>query len=139
MSNNEIPNKSVKYLKISCWWGIIADAIMAIQMLFPNLFIIFMKIKVNMPRDFGFGLRYGVPLMVGWTILLFWVKRNPMERKDVLLITLFPVVAGYTVFQIYSIQDNYTTLVNAIPVFILQTAMSVMFIFSYIKAKRFEK
>ena len=139
MSNNEIPNKSVKYLKISCWWGIIADAIMAIQMLFPNLFIIFMKIKVNMPRDFGFGLRYGVPLMVGWTILLFWVKRNPMERKDVLLITLFPVVAGYTVFQIYSIQDNYTTLVNTIPVFILQTAMSVMFIFSYIKAKRFEK
>ena len=39
----------------------------------------------------GYGLINGAPLMIGWTILLLWADRKPMERKDTLLLTL-PVV-----------------------------------------------
>lgn len=39
-------------------------------------------------------MRYGVPLMVGWTLLLIWAAFDPAGRRDVLLITVAPVIAG---------------------------------------------
>ncbi len=32
--------------------------------------------------------------MIGWTVLLLWADRKPVERKGVLVITVFPVVIG---------------------------------------------
>lgn len=127
--------KEIRLLRISYWWGIIADAVMAVLMLHPTLFAGFTNIEVELTADFDYGLRYGVPLMVGWTVLLFWADRNPLERKDILPLTLI-IVAGYTIFEIYSIGIGYTALGKTIPVLIMQTAMSAMFIFSYMKARK---
>ena len=33
-------------------------------------------------------------LMWGWTLLLLWADRKPVERRGVLLLTVFPVVVG---------------------------------------------
>jgi len=33
-------------------------------------------------------------LMWGWTLLLLWAVRKPVERRGVLLLTVFPVVVG---------------------------------------------
>ena len=33
-------------------------------------------------------------LMWGWTLLLLWADRKPIERRGVLLLTVFPVVFG---------------------------------------------
>jgi hypothetical protein len=128
---------AILLLRICYWWGILADAVSAILMLFPNLFLRFMKINLTVGRGFSYGLRYNVTLMVGWTILLYWADRKPLERKDILLLTL-PVVAGYCIFEIYSLLAGFTVLAQQLPLFIMQVAMSAMFIFSYVHAKRFE-
>ena len=129
--------KAILLLRISYWWGIIADALSAILMLFPNLFLRFMNINLAPEPGFGYGLRYNVTLMVGWTILLFWADRKPMERKDILLLTL-PVVAGYGIFEIYSLLAGFTVLVQQMPLLIMQVALSAMFLFSYLYARRLE-
>jgi exosortase/archaeosortase len=36
----------------------------------------------------------GGSLMTGWTFLLLWAVRKPVERRVVILITAFPVVFG---------------------------------------------
>jgi len=39
-------------------------------------------------------MRTGAPLMAGWTVLLLWADRQPLERRGVLPITVLPVIAG---------------------------------------------
>jgi len=127
-------NKAILFLRISFWWGIVADAVMAILMLNPHLFVRFTNVTLQPEAGLRFGLQYGAPLMVGWTILLFWADRKPLERKDILLLTL-PVVAGYLAVEIGSIHNGLTRFDQTLSVFILQVSMCAMFIFSYIYAR----
>lgn len=126
---------TVLFLRISYWWGIIADTLSAVLMLFPALFIRAMNLDLAPEQGFRVGLLYGAPLMIGWTILLIWANRKPVERKSILLLTL-PVVAGYILFEIYTLLAGLTSLVGVMPLFILQLAMSAMFVFSYRNAGR---
>ena len=124
-------SKKILWLRISYWAGIIVDAGAAILMLFPRLFLRFMNVNVDPSPGFGYGLRYGAPLMIGWTVLLFWADRKPVERKDILPITLFPVVVGYIVFEVYSIVAGLATLGQTIPTLIMQAGLIALFTFSY--------
>jgi hypothetical protein len=96
-----------------------------------------MNIEGELASEFDYGLRYGAPLMIGWTVLLFWADRKPLERKDILPITLI-VVAGLVIFEFYSIDAGYTSLEKTVPTLVLQGAMSAMFLFSYLNARRAE-
>ena len=131
--------RSMTLLRISYWWGIIADAVVAGLMLFPTRFAHFMSIRGDLYPDFAYGLRYGAPLMLGWTVLLFWADRKPLERKDILLITLVPVVLGLVIFEFYSIASGYTTLASTIPVLLFQAALSATFTYSYFSVRRAEQ
>jgi hypothetical protein len=42
----------------------------------------------------------GGSLMTGWTILLIWAVRKPIERRFVILLTAFPVVFGMFVVSL---------------------------------------
>jgi hypothetical protein len=124
-------SKKVIWLRISYWAGIIVDAGAAILMLSPRLFLRFMNVNVDPSPGFSYGLRYGAPLMIGWTVLLLWADRKPVERKDILLITLFPVVAGYITFEVYSIVAGFATLGQTIPTLIMQAGLIALLTFSY--------
>jgi hypothetical protein len=128
---------SIRWLRVSYWWGIIADGLMAVLMLLPARFAALMNVDIASMRDFGYGMGLGAPLMVGWTVLLFWADREPLARKDILPLTLV-VVAGYIAFEVYSIGTGYASLAVTIPVLGMQTAMSAMFIFSYLNARQME-
>ncbi|MBY9016647.1 MAG: hypothetical protein KGD68_13220, partial [Candidatus Lokiarchaeota archaeon] len=56
----------------------------------------------NVSTDVSYKYQTGTGafLMLGWTILLIWADRNPIERKDVLLLTAIPVVVGIMVINI---------------------------------------
>lgn len=125
---------TILLLRISYGWGIIADALMAFLMLHPDLFVRFTNVKLEVNDGLRFGLRYGAPLMIGWTLLLLWADRKPMERKDILPLTLV-VVAGYVITEVYSVVSGETRLSQVLPVFAMQVLMSAMFVYSYIRAR----
>ena len=77
-------NKRILWLRIAYWAGIIMDAVAAAQMLFPQLLVDMYKVNLVPDADLTFAIRYGAPLMIGWTVLLFWADRKPVERKDIL-------------------------------------------------------
>ncbi len=122
------------FLRIAYWWGIIADAVSAILMLFPNLFLRLMNFNLTPGRDFAFGLSYGAPLMIGWTILLVWADRQPVERKDILLLTL-PVIIGYIAIEIYAIPTGLISVGSALPLLAMQTGLFLFIIFSCWQAR----
>ncbi len=109
-------------LRIAYWWGVIADAVSAILMLLPNLFLRVMNFNLTPGRNFTFGLSYGAPLMIGWTILLIWADHKPLERKGILLLTL-PVIAGYIAIELHAISTGITSLGSALPLLAMQTGL----------------
>ena len=128
--------RQVLWLRIAYWAGILTDTMAAIQMLFPKLLLRTFRIDLVTTAEFIFAMRYGAPLMIGWTILLFWADRKPIERKDILLITAFPVVIGYVAIVIYAIAAGFVTLRQMIPALVIQAALLALFTIGYLKARR---
>lgn len=127
------------WLRICYWWGIAADAAMAFLMLSPRLFQRFLGIRLPLDAGLAWGLRFGAPLMIGWTILLLWGSRRPVERKDILLITGYPVVAGYIVLNVYSLVTGLAAPVQGLPTLFSQAGLLALITISYLRAADAEK
>jgi hypothetical protein len=74
--------------------------------------------------------------MFGWTLLLIWADRKPVERKGVLLLTTFPVIFGLVLNNLSAIASGLRPPQSAAPELVLQTGLAALFIFSYLNARR---
>jgi hypothetical protein len=74
--------------------------------------------------------------MLGWTVLLFWAQLKPIERADILLITLFPVVTLLAAAAGLVVQSNEIAISRLLPMFIFYLVVYCTFIPSFIWAKR---
>lgn len=96
-------------IKIPYWLGIIADSLWSIALFTPQLF----RILAGVP-DFNPNLQVrlimaiGGFLMTGWTLLLLWAVREPIERKGVILLTAFPVVFGLFILSLIGFLEGNT-------------------------------
>ena len=126
-----------KLLVTSYWIGIIADALAALLLFSPSL-----ANSALQPRPFEISevylyvTRVAGALMLGWTVLLFWAQLKPIERADILLITLFPVVTILAVAAGLLAKSNQISVSKLLPIFILYFVAYCAFIPSYAWAKR---
>jgi hypothetical protein len=114
------------WLRISYWVGAIADGIATFRMLFP---------KIAYGAEYRYALGLGASLMLGWTFLLVWADRKPLERKGVLLLTVFPVITGILLAEIYSVTKGLITFEKMLPKGIFLVVLIALFLFSYLNAK----
>lgn len=114
------------WLRISYWVGAIADGVATLRMLFP---------KIAYGAEYRYALGLGASLMLGWTFLLVWADRKPLERKGVLLLTVFPVITGILLAEIYSVTKGFITFEKMLPTGIFLVVLIALFIFSYFNAK----
>jgi len=127
--------RSILMLRVSYVVGAVIDALAAIALLFPAI----QGVMYNIPdfkvtpviNNFSYT---GASLMLGWTVLLIWAGRKPLERKGILLITVFPVVAGIACSGIYLVSAGIVPLISVIPTLIMQVCIAGLFLFSYIIA-----
>ncbi len=102
--------KKMFWIKFPYWLGIGADALWAVGLLFPWVF----GILTGTP-DFNPDLQVktvmgvGGSLMTGWTILLIWAVRKPIERRFVILLTAFPVVFGLFITTLTGVLNGNTS------------------------------
>ena len=86
--------------------------------------------------EFRVPMGLGGSLMFGWTALLLWAYREPMTRKGVLALTIFPVIAGLLATQIWAAVSGYFSVARVVPSVTLLVALMGLFGFSYWKASR---
>jgi hypothetical protein len=86
--------------------------------------------------NFLYVSRIAGALMLGWTVLLFWAQLKPIERADILLITLFPVVTLLAAAAGLVVQSNEIAISRLLPMFIFYLVVYCTFIPSFIWAKR---
>ena len=115
------------------WLGIGADALWAIALFTPSVFSALTgNTEFNPDRDLRLIMAIGGVLMTGWTILLLWAVRDPIERRFVILLTAFPVVFGFWVIALIQVLAG-----NSIQIWILvkTTILFVSMIASYLLAR----
>ena len=126
----------IRWLRISYWVGAIADAIAAVVMSFPEVGRAAYGLTRFEPGvDYRYAMRLGASLMLGWTVLLLWADRRPLERRGVLPITVF-VIAGLAWAGAYAVSAGLIPLGNMIPTWALQALLVILFLYSYFRAGR---
>ena len=119
-------DKRILLLRISYWVGAISDGFATLRMLFP---------KIAHGMGYRYALNMGASLMLGWTFLLLWADRKPMERKGVLLLTVFPVCTGLLLAEIYAAIRGVIPLNQMLPTAIFLIVLIILFSFSYFYAR----
>lgn len=128
----------IRWLRISFWAGAILDLLAGLTMLFPALFTVNNRLSSFYPTPaYRYAMGMGASLMLGWTLLLLWADRKPLERKGLLPITLLPVL-GLAANEIVAARTGYISVGALVPTWIVQAVLSALFIFSYLNARKSE-
>jgi len=89
------------------WFGVLADALWAVGLFVPPVFGLLIG-KPEFGPDLQTRLIMGIggSLMTGWTLLLLWAVRKPVERRVVILPTAYPVVLGMLVVAVIGVLNG---------------------------------
>jgi hypothetical protein len=123
-----------KILLLRCcyWIGAVADALSAIIMVSPTLGGSIYGIPDFHPgAEYRYAMGLGASLMIGWTFLLIWADRRPLERRGVLLLTVFPVLLGLIISGIYAVTTGLIAAERMVPTWIFQGMVTGLYLFSY--------
>jgi hypothetical protein len=117
--------------------GAAFDVVAAVSMAFPDR--LSAASRYLLPFDptrpeFKYGMRYGVPLMVGWTVLLVWAAFDPSGRRDILLITVVPVLAGLMLHDERAVRAGQLTRGPAWAIRTVQLAFVALYLGAYLVA-----
>ena len=119
-------------LRISFLVGAITDGLAFITMTFPKIgSALFGGDSTKLGAEYRFAMGIGASLMAGWTGLLFWGAINPIERRDILILTLVPVVAGIIAATIFGVRNRVIHKSRAIPLWIHLGFVNILYMFSY--------
>lgn len=130
-------NKAIRWLRISYWAGAIVDLLAFLEMLFPGaLQAALGETGPEINMEFRLALAFGAPLMIGWTVLLLWADRKPMERRGVLAITLCPVLVGLLIRGLVGAASGVFTGSTAVAAIAVPIALTTLFSYSLLRARK---
>jgi hypothetical protein len=123
-------NYPVLCLRLAYWIGIILDARAAFRMVFPEFDPNANPAFVT-SLAYRFAMAFGAALMVGWTALLFWADRKPIERRFVLVLTVCPVIVGLTLSRLVLYHGGALAEPFTVSSLLLPVILSALFLFAY--------
>lgn len=117
----------VTWLRTSYWVGAVADAVATVAILTPG--------RMG-ETEFRYPMGLAASLMLAWTLLLIWADRRPVERRGVLLLTVFPVIAGLLASGIYAGMSGQLPVAQVIARSLVLAGIATLMLYSYVRAGR---
>jgi hypothetical protein len=74
--------------------------------------------------------------MAGWTALLLWADRQPLNRRAVLPLTVVPVIAGLIANDAHAVRAGFLSATGVRMVRGLQLGLVALFGYSYVKGEQ---
>jgi len=109
-------------IRFPYWLGIAADALWAAALLFPPVFGVLTGVDDLSPDwQMQSVMTIGGILMAGWTVLLLWAVRRPIERRFVILLTAIVVAALFVLALVNVLKGNtneYWILIKCLVLFV---------------------
>jgi hypothetical protein len=94
----------IKWLKIAYLAGIITDVLALVPMLYPPIAELMWGFdKFN--GEYLFAMGFGASSMLGWTLLLIWAYREPLERRFTAFLTIL-VIIGFIATEIFAVANG---------------------------------
>ena len=122
-------------IKLPYWLGIVADALWAVGLLYPPVFgLLTGNPDFNPDIQMQLVMGIGGSLMTGWTLLLVWAVRRPIERRVVILLTAL-VVLGMFIITLIGVLERET---SNIWLLVKTTILMISMVTSYILAGKME-
>lgn len=135
--------RKILKIRIFYWLGAILDARVGIILLIRRYLELPDFIRTNGPSVDLLGALHGVgeacALMWGWTFLLIWADRKPLERRGVILLTAFPVVFLLLSNNMHIVLGGFDTVLNQSINFGIGIILIVFALYCYIEAGKIEK
>ncbi len=125
----------------TCYYiGVAADFIAAVPLIFPEITKqMFGLTTFNADNGYLYVSWIGASLMLGWTLLLLWGSFKPIERKGILLLTVFPVLTGLLISSISVVTSGFMETKFMFPLWIFYAIIIPLYIYAYIIADKIEK
>jgi undecaprenyl pyrophosphate phosphatase UppP len=81
---------------------------------------------------YRFAMGIAASLMTGWTLLLLWAALEPIGRRGVLLLTVFPVITGIVAATVIAIRHNIVARARVQPPWIHLAAVSTAYLLLFV-------
>jgi hypothetical protein len=128
--------RGVLGLRAAYWIGAVLDAAMLPPMLHPPLGAAMFGIADFHPgTEYRYAMYVGASLMAGWSALLVWAGRKPIERRGILLLTVVPVVVGLIGSSLYAVGCGLVTPGHILPILVLQVSLTAFFLGAYLHSR----
>lgn len=109
--------------------GAVIDALALIPMLVPPAAALLWGFD-DPGGGYRFAMGYGASLMLGWTVLLLWASRRPLERRFVAALTVL-VIYGLVITEIAAVLSGDLAAWRMVPTWGLQGALLLLFAAAY--------
>jgi len=120
-------------ITIAFWIGAATDGLAILPMLSRRIGAkLFGGDLTNNDFRYQYAMAIAASLMAGWTLLLLWGIGSPMERRDILLLTVFPVITGIVLAIVFAVKHRLVKISRVIPIWIHLGALSVYYVAVYV-------
>ena len=114
-----------RLLRLAFLAGAITDAGALLPMLWPPLAGLFWGFR-DVSGSYRFAMGYGASLMLGWTVLLLWAYRRPLERRFVAALTVL-VIYGLVLTEVIAVRSGTLEAWRMVPTWCLQGILLLLF------------
>ena len=119
-----MPNRE-KVLRIAFLAGAVTDALALVPMLVPSVSKLLWGFH-DVSGAYRFAMGYGASLMLGWTVLLIWAYRQPLERRGVAALTAL-VICGLMLTEAAAVLSGQVAAWRMVPTWCLQLVLLGLF------------
>ena len=130
-------NNKIRWLKAAFLAGIITDALALVTILYPPM-ARFMWGFDKFSDNYFFMMGYSASLMAGWTLVLIWAYKKPLDRRFIAFLTIL-IIIGLIATEIFAVANGSIDINKMIPTWILQIVLLGLFSFSYIITHKISK
>jgi hypothetical protein len=125
-------DRQERLLRTAFLAGAVTDAVALLPMLFPPLAGLLWGLH-STAGSYKFAMGYGASLMLGWTLLLLWAYRRPVERRFIAALTGL-VISGLVLTEVLAVLSGLLGVWRMVPTWCLQAALLGLFGNAFIAA-----
>jgi len=122
-------DRQARLLRAAFLIGAITDALALLPLLVPALARLTWGFEAG-GGAYRFAMGYAAALMLGWTLLLAWAYRRPLERSFVAVLTVI-VIYGLVATEVAAVHSGAIAIGRMIPTWILQAGLLALFAGAY--------
>ena len=131
-SAHHAKRRQIVLLRAGYWIFAVFELLAIAPMFSPSLFARVMGIPdFNPGPDYTYAMAVASVFTLGWIGLVLWAERRPVQRRGVMLLTAFPVLAGNVLCGVYAATSGFVTTTVMTPSWIVQLLLIALFAWNY--------